>query len=63
MSPEEIAEFEKNPNLDAIVRVRIYDDEGKIAGFNPKSFSHYRNMVQRVVDRHVGRRSNLHEQS
>ena len=63
MSPEEIAEFEKNPNLDAIVRVRIYDDEGKISGFNPQPFSYYRNMVQRVVDRHIGMQSNRQEQS
>ncbi|MGI9350389.1 MAG: (R)-1-hydroxy-2-trimethylaminoethylphosphonate oxygenase [Rhizobiaceae bacterium] len=53
MNREEVAEFEKNPNLKAIVRVRIYDDKGKVADFNPQPFSHYREIVQRVVDRHI----------
>ena len=41
MNPEEIVEFEKNPNLSEIVRVRHLDDAGKIAGMATPGFSHY----------------------
>ncbi|MFT5000219.1 MAG: putative nucleotidyltransferase with HDIG domain, partial [Planctomycetota bacterium] len=30
MSAEEVADFAQNPNLEAIVQVRIWDDEGKV---------------------------------
>jgi len=50
MDPDEVAEFEKNPNLEAIVRVRRYDDAGKLPDFKTMPFSHYIPMIQRVVD-------------
>jgi predicted HD phosphohydrolase len=52
MSANEVAEFEKNPNLKDIVKVRYYDDAGKRAGLKTPPFSHYAPMVQRVVDAH-----------
>ena len=52
MSPEEVAEFEKNPNIRDIVRVRHLDDAGKVAGMATPGFDHYAPMVQRVVDAH-----------
>ena len=55
MSGEEVAEFEANPNLADIVKVRHYDEAGKQAGLETRPFSHYAPMIQRVVDRHCGR--------
>ena len=52
MSDAEVAEFEKNENVEEIVRVRLYDDMGKLANFKTKSFADYRPLVQRIVDAH-----------
>jgi predicted HD phosphohydrolase len=52
MNPAEVTEFERNPNVDEIVRVRHLDDAGKIAGMSTPSFAYYAPMVQRVVDSH-----------
>jgi phosphonate degradation associated HDIG domain protein len=52
MDAAEIAEFEKNPHLDQIVRVRHLDDAGKVAGMATPGFGHYAPMLQRVVDAH-----------
>ena len=54
MSSDEVAEFAENPNLEAIVQVRIWDDEGKVPGTETPPFSHYAPMLQRVVDAHAG---------
>lgn len=51
MSDAEAQEFEQNPNADAIIQVRLYDDRGKVAGLQVPPFAHYRDMVQRVVER------------
>ncbi|MEM7225492.1 MAG: HD domain-containing protein [Pseudomonadota bacterium] len=50
MAAEEVARFEKNPNLKAILQVRHLDDAGKRAGEDTPPFSHFAPMVQRVVD-------------
>jgi phosphonate degradation associated HDIG domain protein len=50
MNAAEVAEFEKNPNFEKIVRVRRLDDAGKVAGLKTPDFGHYAPMVQRVVD-------------
>lgn len=55
MNTEEVAEFEKNPNVKEIVKVRYYDDAGKRDDLETKPFSHYAPMVQRVVDAHFER--------
>lgn len=55
MSAEEVTEFEKNPNLKEIVKVRYYDEAGKRDDLETKPFSHYAPMVQRIVDAHFER--------
>lgn len=50
MSPDEIKDFEKLANLASIVKVRKFDDAGKVAGMKTKSFDEYVPMIQRVVD-------------
>lgn len=55
MNPDEIAEFEHNPNVREIVRVRHLDDAGKIAGMATPAFAHYAPMVQRIVDTFLGK--------
>jgi len=53
MSAEEIKDFEKLENLASIVKVRKFDDAGKVAGMKTKSFDEYVPMIQRVVDTQV----------
>ena len=55
MSPEETADFEKNPNLKEIIAVRYLDEAGKVAGMETPDFRHFAPRVQRLVDLHVGR--------
>jgi phosphonate degradation associated HDIG domain protein len=50
MSDTEVAEFAKNPNLDNILRVRIWDDLGKNPAIETPDFWHYAPILQRVVD-------------
>lgn len=52
MTAEEVAAFEKQPNVRQIVKVRYLDDAGKVAGMITPGFAHYAPMVQRVVDAH-----------
>lgn len=52
MSDEEVAAFEKNPNLEHIIQVRYLDDAGKRADMTTPPFTHFAPLVQRVVDRH-----------
>jgi phosphonate degradation associated HDIG domain protein len=54
MNEDEVAEFEKNPNLQEIVEVRYLDDAGKHADMHTPAFAHFAPMVQRIVDRHCG---------
>ncbi|MCV2887596.1 (R)-1-hydroxy-2-trimethylaminoethylphosphonate oxygenase [Ruegeria aquimaris] len=54
MSAEEVAEFETNPNLKAIIQVRYLDEAGKRADMETPGFDHFAPMVQRMVDRHLG---------
>ena len=52
MTAEEVAAFAQQPNLEAILKVRRLDDEGKVAGLPTPSFEHFAPMVQRMVDAH-----------
>ncbi|WP_417586430.1 HD domain-containing protein [Pararhodobacter oceanensis] len=52
MTAAEVAEFEKNPNLEQIIAVRYLDDAGKIPDMVTPDFWHFAPMVQRMVDRH-----------
>ena len=53
MSTEEVAEFERNPNIEAIIQVRYLDEAGKRADMETPDFDHFAPMVQRMVDRHL----------
>jgi predicted HD phosphohydrolase len=55
MSPEEVAEFERNPNLQQIIAVRYLDEAGKRPDMDTPDFRHFAPLVQRMVDRHCGR--------
>jgi len=52
MNKTEIADFEKNPNLEQIIAVRYLDDAGKSANMQTPSFSDFAPMVQNIVDAH-----------
>ncbi len=51
MSPGEVAEFEKSPYLDNCIKLRIWDDAGKDPDKSHPDFSHYRDLVQSLVQR------------
>ena len=53
MNEPEAAAFGRNPNIDDIVQVRIWDDLGKEPAKKTPGFGHYMPMLQRVVDRHM----------
>ncbi len=52
MNDLEVAEFERNPNVQDIVAVRYLDDAGKDPDMQTPGFAHFAPMVQRVVDAH-----------
>ncbi|PBC12216.1 HD domain-containing protein [Mesorhizobium sp. WSM3859] len=49
MSAEEVAEFRSNPFHDEAVRVRIWDEGGKVADMKTRTFRDYVPMLERVV--------------
>ncbi|MEO1490701.1 MAG: HD domain-containing protein [Pseudomonadota bacterium] len=53
MSKDEVQAFADNPDLEAVLQVRIWDDEAKIPGKPTPGFAHYAPLLQRVVDRHA----------
>lgn len=55
MRPEEVTEFARNPNLEAILQVRFLDEAGKRPDMETPDFGHFAERVQRVVDAHCGR--------
>ncbi len=54
MSAEEVKAFEANPYHREAVKVRIWDDEGKVPGVPTPGFRHYVPLLRRVVARHAG---------
>lgn len=52
MNKDEVAAFEKNPNIREIVEVRYLDDAGKHGEMQTPTFAHFAPMVQRIVDQH-----------
>ena len=46
MSPEEVTEFEKNPNLKQIIAVRYLDEAGKVSGMDTPDFWHFAPMAR-----------------
>jgi phosphonate degradation associated HDIG domain protein len=53
MSAEEILSFENSPHFRDAVRVRLWDEAGKIVGLKTRSIREYMPLLQRVVDRHL----------
>ncbi len=51
MSEDEVAAFERNPNLRDILQVRFWDEDGKDPELETPPFEHYAPVLQRVVDR------------
>lgn len=54
MRKVEVEAFARNPNLNAILQVRRWDDAGKVAGAETPDFAHYAPILQALVDRHCG---------
>ncbi|MGF1639904.1 MAG: HD domain-containing protein [Rhodospirillales bacterium] len=52
MTDREVAAFRTIADLDAIVRVRLWDDAAKIPGAVTPPFAHYAPLLQRLVDGH-----------
>ena len=52
MTEAEVARFARLPDLDAILRVRIWDDEAKVAGRRTPPFAHYAPLLRRLVAAH-----------
>ncbi len=52
MSPDEVAAFEENPNLETIIAVRYLDEAGKRPDMETPDYWYFAPMVQRQVDRH-----------
>ena len=51
MNAEEVAEFRQNPFHEEAVRVRIWDEGGKIADMKTRAFRDYMPLLRRVVER------------
>ncbi len=49
---EEVASFESNPGHRDAVRLRVWDDRGKVEGLEVASLEHYRGLLERLSDRH-----------
>jgi phosphonate degradation associated HDIG domain protein len=49
MNADEVAEFRKNPFHEEAVRVRIWDEGGKIADMKTRTFRDYVPLLERVV--------------
>ncbi len=52
MSQEEIQEFQKNPNLDQIIKVRYLDDAGKNPSMKTPDFEYFAPMIKRLIEKH-----------
>ena len=50
MNAAEVLAFESNPFFREAVRVRRWDEAGKVAGMRTRSFADYMPLLQRVVD-------------
>jgi phosphonate degradation associated HDIG domain protein len=52
MRPNEVAAFEATPYFREAIRVRLWDEAGKVAGLATPSFAHYAPLLRRLVQRH-----------
>lgn len=53
MNAGEIAKFRRDPYYHEAVRVRLWDEGGKVPGMKTPPFGYYAPLLQRVVDRHM----------
>jgi len=51
MNDAEVAAFRTNPYYKDAVRVRLWDEAGKIAGMHTREFGDYTSLLQRVIER------------
>ena len=51
MSADEVAAFERNPHCRDAVRLRHWDDQGKLGGFSAPDFSVYCPLIEAVLRR------------
>lgn len=58
MNDIEVKEFRANENLDAIIQVRIWDEESKVPGKTTPPFAHYAPMLKDVVDAYQSKENN-----
>lgn len=49
MNAEEIAAFEANPHHQAAIKLRYYDDDGKVSGRTIYKIEHYRDTLQSLL--------------
>ncbi len=49
MSPKEVEDFEANPFAREAVRLRQWDEQGKIVGLKTPDLEHYRSMVEAAL--------------
>ena len=54
MNDDEVAQFKRNPNLEAIIAVRYLDDAGKHDGMETPDFWHFAPCLERLVAQHCG---------
>ncbi len=52
MDAAEVEAFAGQPNLKDILRVRVWDDQAKVAGVATPFFDHYAPLLQRLVELH-----------
>ncbi|PBC03253.1 HD domain-containing protein [Mesorhizobium sp. WSM3860] len=57
MSAEEVAEFRSNPFHEEAVRVRIWDEGGKVANMKTRAFRDYVFLLERVVEKFAAQRA------
>lgn len=55
MNKAEAAAFRASPFFDQAIRVRRWDEAAKVSGRPTPDFDHFAPLLQRVVDRHLGR--------
>jgi [1-hydroxy-2-(trimethylamino)ethyl]phosphonate dioxygenase len=53
MSEEEVAQFRANPFHEEAVRVRLWDEQGKVPGMKTRRFRDYVPLLERVVRKHA----------
>ncbi len=49
MNADEVAEFEANPHHLAAIKLRHYDDDGKVANLSIHKVGHYKNLLESLL--------------